>query len=116
MAALVRGDEAEVVLGRAVHARAQAAAVIEGGIVEVVEEGEHLAMGSFELGPQPARPSRPPTRTGSKDWATTPSTRSEARGGVVGEGCAVGTGVAVDSRATGVRCERALRSFETSMT
>ena len=63
-----------------------------------------------------ASPSRPPTSTGSKDWATTPFTRSEARGGVVGEGRGVGAGVAVGAGATGVRCERALRSFEMSMT
>ena len=67
----------------------------------------------------PASPSRPPTSTGSNDWATTPPRTSLARGGGVGVGCTgatVGAAVAVGVGATTARCERAFGSFEMSMT
>ena len=52
MGALVERHQAEVIFGRALHAGAEVAAMVEGRIVEAVEQREHLAMSCFELGAQ----------------------------------------------------------------
>jgi len=46
---LVLRHQPEIVLGRTVGPRAEVAAVIEGGDLQAVEEGQHLRVGSFEL-------------------------------------------------------------------
>src|SRR5207237_1303650 len=62
VAALVGGHQAEVVLGRAVFARAQMAEPVERGVVEPVEQREHLAVCRLELGSQLlGRRVRPPS-------------------------------------------------------